>query len=66
MRAPEITRRAALTLALGAVGAAARAAQAPLPAASPWAAVDAAAGALVADHASPGVSVSVMKAGRLV
>lgn len=66
MRAPEITRRAALTLALGAVGTVARAAQAPLPAASPWAAVDAAAGALVTDHASPGVSVSVMKAGRLI
>jgi CubicO group peptidase (beta-lactamase class C family) len=32
---------------------------------SPWAAVDAAAARLIADHASPGVSVSVMKAGRL-
>jgi CubicO group peptidase (beta-lactamase class C family) len=56
------TRRGALTLALGAIATAARAAETP----SPWAAVDAAATRLIADKASPGVSVSVMKAGRLV
>jgi CubicO group peptidase (beta-lactamase class C family) len=65
VRSTDLTRRAALTLALGA-GVAARAAPAPSPAASPWMAVDAVAAALIADKASPGVSVSVMKAGRLV
>jgi len=59
----DITRRGSLALAFGgAWAAAAQAADAP----SPWASVDAAADKLIADVASPGVSVSVSKNGRLI
>ena len=63
MDALDITRRGSLALALGGAWAtAARAADAP----SAWAAVDAAANTLIADQASPGVSISVSKNGRLI
>jgi len=59
----DLTRRGSLALALGGAWAtAARSADTP----APWAAVDAAAQKLIADQASPGVSISVSKNGRLV
>jgi len=58
----KLTRRCALTLAIGAAWTAARAADAP----ASWTAVDAAAHRLIVDQASPGASISVMKAGNLV
>lgn len=58
-----LTRRASLGLALGAVCApAARAADSP----GGWDAVDRAARKLIADRASPGVSISVRRQGRFV
>ncbi len=63
MDALDFTRRGSLALALGGAWAAtARAADAP----SPWDAVDAAARKTVADEASPGVSISVSRNGKLV
>ena len=62
MISPPLTRRSALGLALAGVAASTVRAEG----AASFAAVDAAAAALVEDHGAPGVSLSLMKAGRIV
>ena len=59
----DITRRGSLSIALGGFWAvAARAAESG----AGWGPVEAAATALIADHAAPGLSISIANAGRLV